>query len=106
MTINIVRPVRYTEDPDLQGGPNGYDQDFILLSGTADLLLLSEGNETVLDQSNEDDILLSSHNCVASTLLSGTTDVIILSGTTDELLLTGYCTSSLLDSGFFIEVNT
>ena len=71
MTISIVRPIRFTTDPDLLGGPNGYDQNLILLSGGgSDKLLMTGNRDTILQ--------------------SGTTDKILLSGGgSDELLLSG-----------------
>ena len=71
MTISIVRPIRFTTDPDLLGGPNGQQESFILLSGGgSDIILMTGNRDTVLQ--------------------SGTTDKILLSGGgSDELLLSG-----------------
>jgi len=71
MTISIVRPIRYTTDPDLLGGPNGQAENYILLSGG--------GSNNILQSGNRGNILQS-----------GTTNKILLSGGgSDELLLSG-----------------
>ena len=70
MTISIVRPIRFTTDPDLLGGPNGQADNFILLSGTSDIILQSGNRDSILQ--------------------SGTTDKILLSGGgSDEILISG-----------------
>jgi len=71
MTISMVRPVRFTTDPDLLGGPNGQAENYILLSGGGSNNILKSGTR-------------------GSILQSGTTDPILLSGGgSDELLLSG-----------------
>ena len=104
MTISIVRPIRYTTDPDLLGGPNGQQDSFILKSGGgSDKILQSNNRDTILQSGTTDEILLSSNTCTDNILQSGTTDKILLSGGgSDELLIVGNCSSSLLQSGTFI----
>ena len=109
MTINIVRPVRYTEDPDLLGGPNGMTVDVLLVSGggTDKVLLSGNENDILVSGGGTDKVLISPFNCQDELLVAGTTDSVLVSGGgSDVILVDGYCSSSLLESGEFIEVTT
>lgn len=101
MSFNQSRPVRFEEDPDFLGGPNGMTDDLLLQSGGTDRIL--HHDDSILLQSNGDEILQSSHTDYDE-MLQSAGDNIYLSGGTDLLLITGYFNSSLLDGSNFIKI--